>query len=265
MVQLLSGEDKEENVNHAIEKIREAHKTFKPRVIALPECFNAPYSEELFDDYAEVIPSGFTSQKLSAIAKELGIYLLGGSIPERDDKDASILYNTATVWSPTGELIAKHRKVHLFDVELKGVYKFTESEALTPGKQFTTFMIDGIKCGLAICYDINFVEFMKLYRMEGVELMFIPAAFNILFGQTHWELLGRSRAMDNQFFLAIISPARNEGSVYEAWGYSMLIDPIGKIIKQAKEYEEIIHSTIGEFLLRTNTMTTESNNSLVCF
>lgn len=98
-------------MDHAVDEIRKAVLKYNPRVIALPECFNAPYGEEFFDKYAELIPSGPTSQRLSSVAKELGIYLIGGSIPERDATDSKVLYNTATVWSPNGELIAKHRKV----------------------------------------------------------------------------------------------------------------------------------------------------------
>lgn len=108
---MLSGDDKEENVKHALDEIRKSVTKYNPRVVALPECFNAPYGEEFFDQYAELIPNGPTCTQLASIAKELNIYLVGGSIIERDSDDPSKLYNTATVWSPDGKLIAKHRKV----------------------------------------------------------------------------------------------------------------------------------------------------------
>lgn len=110
-IQLLSTADKQYNIRHAVDELKKAYNAYKPRVLALPECFNAPYAEELFAEYAELIPDGETSQALSRTAKELNVYIVGGSIPERDPKDPQILYNTATVWSPNGELIAKHRKV----------------------------------------------------------------------------------------------------------------------------------------------------------
>lgn len=112
----MCGDNKEENVNHALDEIRKAVQTFQPRVVALPESFNAPYGEEYFDQYAEFVPNGPTCTQLSKIAKELNIYLVGGSIPERDSDNPSVLYNTATVWSPKGELIAKHRKVKLIEI-----------------------------------------------------------------------------------------------------------------------------------------------------
>lgn len=111
VIQLLCGDNKEQNVQHAIDEIRKAVAKYRPRVVALPECFNAPYGEEFFAKYAEFVPEGPTCAAMSAIAKELNIYLVGGSIPERDSDDSKKLYNTATVWSPNGQMIAKHRKV----------------------------------------------------------------------------------------------------------------------------------------------------------
>lgn len=110
---MLPTADKKYNIENAVDEVRKAFFTYKPRVIALPECFNAPYAEETFELYAETIPKGETCRALSRTAKELGIYIVGGSIVERDENNPSILYNTATVWSPKGELITKHRKVLL--------------------------------------------------------------------------------------------------------------------------------------------------------
>lgn len=104
------GMNKTENVTHAINTIRKTVANDKPKLVALPECFNSPYGTKYFNEYAEQIPNGYTSDALSNIAKELQIYLIGGTIPERDNNDNK-LYNTCTVWSPTGDLIAKYRKV----------------------------------------------------------------------------------------------------------------------------------------------------------
>lgn len=110
MIQLKSGADKVKNVEHAIECIRKTVESDQPDLIALPECFNSPYGTKYFNDYAEFIPNGYTSNALSSIAKELKVYLIGGTIPERVDHDDK-LYNTCTIWSPSGDLIAKYRKV----------------------------------------------------------------------------------------------------------------------------------------------------------
>lgn len=102
------GKNKRENVENAIRGILNMVKESKPRVIALPECFNCPYGTKYFGEYSESIPDGYTCQILSHVAKEQGIYLIGGTIPEKDN---GAIYNTCTVWSPTGDLIGKHRKV----------------------------------------------------------------------------------------------------------------------------------------------------------
>lgn len=107
------GADKVQNVDRAISHIRQAVADQQPKVVALPECFNSPYGTKYFNEYAETIPDGYTTTRLSEIAKELNIYLVGGTIPERDGIDGKKLYNTCTVWSPSGSLIAKHRKVKM--------------------------------------------------------------------------------------------------------------------------------------------------------
>lgn len=104
------GNNKQENIEHACELIRKTVANDKPRIVGLPECFNSPYGTQYFAQYAENVPDGETSMALSSIAKELNIYLIGGSIPERDNSNNN-LYNTCTVWSPNGELLAKYRKV----------------------------------------------------------------------------------------------------------------------------------------------------------
>lgn len=113
MLQLNVHPDRDLNVSNAVSKIREAVAVYKPRMVCLAECFNMPYTEDNFDKYAEYVPSGYTCQNLAAVAKELKIYIMGGSIPERDEADKTKLYNTALVFGPDGQFITKHRKVIL--------------------------------------------------------------------------------------------------------------------------------------------------------
>lgn len=104
---------KEEILANVSRLIRKAVKTHSPRVVALPECFNGPYVMSKFHEFAEVVPTGVTSQVLSGLAKELNIYLVGGTIIERDANDPNIMYNTCVVWGPDGALLAKHSKVRI--------------------------------------------------------------------------------------------------------------------------------------------------------
>lgn len=238
LLQLKVGPNKAENVQNAITRIRSAVKDNGARVVALPECFNSPYGTQHFGQYAEEIPTGETSRSLSAVAKELGIYLIGGTIPERTGGDK--IYNTCTVWSPEGSLLATYRKIHLFDINIPGGITFRESDVLTGGDQLAVIPIDGAKIGIGICYDIRFDELARLYRNKGCDMLIYPGAFNMKTGPLHWELLARARANDTQSYIATISPARDAGAGYIAWGHSMVVDPWAKVVAAAAEGEETV-------------------------
>uniref|UniRef100_A0A1A9WY81 omega-amidase n=1 Tax=Glossina brevipalpis TaxID=37001 RepID=A0A1A9WY81_9MUSC len=238
LLQLKGSKDKLANLENACKKIQEAVEKHQPRLITLPECFNSPYGTKYFREYAECIPSGTTSQRLSQLAKECNVYIVGGSIPEFGENDK--IYNTCTIWSPEGKLIAKHRKMHLFDIDVKGGMRFKESETLTAGNEFTIIEIDDHKIGIGICYDIRFEEMARVYRNAGCEMIIYPAAFNMTTGPLHWELLQRSRANDNQLYVVTTSPARDETAEYVAYGHSMVVNPWAKIIQSAKEGEETV-------------------------
>lgn len=244
LVQLKVGANKQQNIENALTKIRSAVTEKGARVVALPECFNSPYGTQHFPAYAEEIPTGETSCSLAAIAKELGIYLIGGTIPERCATDSK-LYNTCTVWSPDGALMAKYRKIHLFDIDIPGGITFRESDVLTGGGNLATVAIGEAKIGIGICYDIRFDELARLYRNQGCDMLIYPGAFNMKTGPLHWELLARGRANDTQSYVATISPAREASAGYVAWGHSMLVDPWAKVVVEANEGEETIVADVN--------------------
>ena len=198
------------------------------RMVALPECFNSPYGTSYFGKYAEQIPDGPSVKALSTMARENGVYLVGGSIPERDGNQ---LYNTSTVFDSDGNLIAKHRKVHLFDIDIPGQITFKESSILSAGQNITMFDTkEWGKMAVAICYDMRFPEMAQIAARKGCNVLLYPGAFNMTTGPMHWELLLRSRANDNQVFVAGIAPARDESASYVSWGHSMACDPFGRVM-----------------------------------
>ncbi|KAF9264926.1 carbon-nitrogen hydrolase [Marasmius fiardii PR-910] len=249
--------DKAANLKHAREMVLKAATASaeKPDLIILPECFNSPYGHVHFPVYAENI--GFTPgqpydirssssesvKMLSGVAKESGTWLIGGSIPEKDSADNNV-YNTCTVYSPKGELVALFRKIHLFDIDIPGKIKFKESETLTGGKTPTFFDTEFARIGLGICYDIRFPELAMLAARQGCHVLIYPGAFNMTTGPLHWELLQRSRAVDNQVFFSMCSPARDLSAAYHAWGHSMVVDPMGKILVEAQDAEDILYTYI---------------------
>ncbi|GIX76691.1 omega-amidase NIT2-A [Caerostris extrusa] len=239
LIQFAVSPNKEKNLERACTFIKEATQN-GAKLVCLPECFNAPYGVKYFNQYAESIP-GCTSEVLSKAAKENNIYLVGGTFPEKSDGK---LFNTCLAYGPNGELLAKHRKIHLFDIDIPGKITFKESDALSPGDSFTTFQMGEWKVGLGICYDIRFSLMANIYANKGCNLLIYPGAFNMTTGPAHWELLQRARAVDNQLYVATISPARDESASYHAWGHSSLINAWGSIVSTTEEKEGIVYGEI---------------------
>ncbi len=235
IVQLEVSESKSDNLKRAGEMILEAGRK-GAEIIALPEMFNCPYQQEFFPRFAEEITNGETTAFLSEMARKTKAYLIGGSIPERDD---ARIYNTSLTFNPLGELIAKHRKMHLFDIAIPGQIEFRESAVLAPGDDLTTFVTEYGMFGILICYDLRFPELFRLLVERGTIGVIVPATFNMTTGPAHWETLFRARAIDNQLYMIGISPARNEKAGYIAYGHSLVVDPWGEIIWKAGAGEEV--------------------------
>ncbi|KAJ9354926.1 carbon-nitrogen hydrolase [Paecilomyces variotii] len=250
LVQLASGSDKAVNLSHARTKVLEAAKA-GASLIVLPECFNSPYGTQYFPKYAEtLLPSPPTKEQspsfhaLSALASEAKSYLVGGSIPELEP-GTNKYYNTSLVFSPTGALIGTHRKTHLFDIDIPGKIRFKESEVLSPGNKLTIVDLPEYgKIGLAICYDIRFPEAAMIAARQGAFLLVYPGAFNLTTGPLHWQLLGRARAVDNQVYVAMCSPARDMSATYHAFGHSLVANPNAEVLTEAGENEEIVYADL---------------------
>jgi len=210
--------------------------------IVLPEMFNCPYSNDKFIEYQEEEKDSHTLHKISSLASENNVYILAGSIPE---KEGDNLYNTSYLFDRNGEIIAKHRKMHLFDIDVKDRITFKESDVLTAGDNFTLADTEFGKIGIGICYDIRFPELARIMTEKGALILFYPGAFNMTTGPAHWELLFRSRALDNQVFCVGVAPALNESASYHSYGHSIIANPWGEIIAQASAKEELIISEIN--------------------
>jgi predicted amidohydrolase len=228
--------NKKANLENAEKLIRKADKLFNPEMVILPEMFNCPYGYGFFKKFAEGFP-GVSTNMISGLAAKLGVYIIGGSIPEADNNK---IYNTSYSFDRTGKLLAKHRKIHLFDVNIRGGVSFQESRHISPGKDITVFDTDLCRTGVAICYDMRFPELIRKMALDGAQLIIIPAAFNMTTGPAHWHITARTRALDNQVFFACASPARDNDSGYEVYGHSLISDPWGNIITEASRDEEII-------------------------
>lgn len=204
-------------------------------LVTLPEMWNGPYEAKRFPEFAEP-DHGPSWQFLSALAKGKRVYLSGGSIAERE---GDRVYNTAYVFDPQGREIAKHRKMHLFDIDVAGGQRFKESETLSAGSSVTVFSTPFCRIGLCICYDFRFPELSRLMVDAGAEILLVPAAFNMTTGPAHWELLFRQRAVDNQVYTVGTAPARDPYASYQSWGHSIVCSPWGKVLMQMDEHEGV--------------------------
>jgi predicted amidohydrolase len=238
---------KEENIR-SVKNLLSKNKKKKIDLIVLSEMFNCPYSNKYFLDFAESFPSA-TYKFLSETAKSYSSFLIGGSIPE---KEGSKIYNTSLIFDRDGKLIAKHRKLHLFDIDIKDKIRFKESDIFSKGNNITVFDTDFAKIGIAICYDMRFPELIRKMTLMGAEIIAVPAAFNMVTGPAHWHLTVRARAVDNQIYFIASSPASYQNNIYKAYGHSLIADPWGKIIADAGTGQKLLIKNIDlEMVART--------------
>ena len=225
-IQMSSTPDKGENTETAGALIREAVSAGAD-LVALPELWSCHGLDEVYRENAEPIP-GPTTGFLSNLARELGVYLLGGSILEGEPA-ADRLSNTSTFFAPSGQLTAVYRKIHLFDVKVSD-RDYLESANIAPGDEIVTAKAGAATLGLSVCYDVRFPELYRLLALRGAEVLAVPAAFTLQTGKDHWGILLRARAVENQAF--VVAPAQWGRKADGRWTYgrSMIVDPWGTVL-----------------------------------
>ena len=224
-------EDKMKNL-YQLEKLLELPELQGADLVTLGEMFNCPYQTSNFPLYAEK-EGGKCWSFCSRLASKHHVYLSAGSMPEKDENGN--IYNTAYVFDREGRQIAKHRKMHLFDINVKNGQCFKESDTLTPGDQVIVFDTEFGKMGICVCYDFRFPELPRLMAQRGAKIILVPAAFNMTTGPAHWEIMFRQRAVENQVYTIGTAPARDLSGVYTSWGHSIAVAPWGNIVYQMDE------------------------------
>lgn len=241
-------DNKEKNIQKAMEIIEKAKKE-DADIAILPEMFNCPYENEKFIEYAEYKNESYTLESIENIAKSNNIHILAGSIPEKElntKTNTKNIYNTSFLFNNNGEILGCHRKMHLFDIDVPDKIYFKESDTLTAGNKVTVIDTKSKigKIGIGICYDIRFPELSRLMVLEGAEILIFPGAFNLTTGPAHWEMLFKTRALDNQVFTIGVSPALDKKVNYNAYGHSVIANPWGEIVNEADFDETIVFAEI---------------------
>jgi deaminated glutathione amidase len=240
-VQMIASDDKAANLREAMHWVRHAAAQ-GARVIALPEVFIWRGSKNLEHKFGEAIP-GPTSTAMAELARELGIYILAGSIIEAIPQSEKV-YNTSLFFDPAGKLLAAYRKIHLFDVDLANGTSLRESATREFGAGVVVAETGFCKAGLSVCYDLRFPELYRGLANEGVDLVFVPSAFTAYTGQAHWETLLRARAIENQVYIVAPDQFGQSAKSFETHGHSMIVDPWGKILAELPDGPGVITAEI---------------------
>ena len=232
-VQLRVPEDGARALEVAEQACRDAAETGVD-LVTLPEMFCCQYESARFPVEAQP-EGGAVWQRCAAMARSCGVYLSAGSVPERGEDGR--IYNTAYVFDRQGRQIAKHRKAHLFDIDVKGGQSFRESDTLSRGDAVTVFDTEFGRMGLCVCYDVRFPELVRRMALSGAGVILVPGAFNLTTGPLHWELTFRAEAMFGQCYTVGTAPARDMEAAYHSWGHSIAVDPWGRVVAQMDEKE----------------------------
>ncbi len=231
VIQLDTQNDKKKNLDIIAEFIEMAVKR-DAKIISLPEVMNLVGENIGEGGAAETIP-GYTSDFLSKQAIKHGVYIHGGSIAEFVPNEERF-YNTTIMVNDKGEIIAKYRKIHTFDVTLPDGTVNIESERVIPGSDIVNVDTEYGNLGFTICYDIRFPELFRLLAVNGAEIIFTPASFTVQTGKDHWEPILRTRAIENGCYI-VAAGQIGKKTKFSAFGNSLVVDPWGTIIARSKD------------------------------
>ena len=240
-VQMLAGDDKAANLAEAERWIRAAVAR-GAQVVALPEVFLWRGDKKRESEFAEPVP-GPASGVMAGWARELGIYLLGGSMLE-EIPGSPKAYNTSLLFDPLGKRLASYRKIHLFDVDLANGVSSRESDTRAFGDGIVVAKTELCDMGLSICYDLRFPELYRTLVAKGAQLIFVPSAFTAYTGQAHWETLLRARAIENQVYVIAPDQFGKSPKSFETHGHSMIVDPWGKVVANLPDGPGIVMAEI---------------------
>jgi predicted amidohydrolase len=236
-VQMNATDDVDRNMETADRLVRDAAAR-GARLVVLPEVWTVIGTREMLRAGAQPL-DGPAMSWACAIAAELGIDLVAGSLHERTD-DPERGANTSVHVDPTGAVRAVYRKIHLFDVEIDGQVH-AESRSYVPGEEIVvTTLADGTTLGMTVCFDLRFPELYRILALRGAEILSVPSAFTLPTTRDHWEVLLRARAIENGCFVVAPNQIGAHPGGTRSGGRSMIVDPWGTVLATAPDAETVI-------------------------
>ncbi len=240
VVQLSSQDDVQANLARVTRWVGEAARA-GAKLVVLPENFAYMGEEEGKRAAAEDVGPGARGPivtALAAAAKSHDVFVVGGGMPEKSG-DRERPFNTSLLVSPGGEVVARYRKIHLFDVDLPDGTKLEESRATGRGglESETLPVVHGAPLGMSICYDVRFPELYRALVSKGARVVTVPAAFTVPTGKDHWHVLLRARAIEDQVFVLAAAQWGKHPKGRQTYGKSLIVDAWGDVLAQAPEGE----------------------------
>jgi predicted amidohydrolase len=240
-VQMTSTADVAANVARAEALVRRAARS-GAALVALPENFAYLRDEGSPPAYRTPV-EGDLVRRFAALARELRCHLLLGSIPEAI-RGRRRIHNTGVLLGPRGETLATYRKIHLFDVDIRGGVSLQESRTVAPGDRAVVVRTRLGRLGLSVCYDLRFPELYRRLAFLGADVLFVPAAFTSYTGPHHWLPLLRARAIENQCWVVAPAQVGRHSATRESHGESAIVDPWGRVVRRKPRGEGWISAEI---------------------
>jgi len=238
-IQMTSTEDVGANLDAVRRLVRRAAEA-GARLIGLPENFAYLGSD---GDHRLALSESLDARgpilsAMADLARSTGAHLLLGGFPEKSTEPGRI-HNTSVLLDPGGDVVARYRKIHLFDVDLPGGARFRESDAVAPGSEPVVAELPFATVGLTVCYDLRFPELYRQLAARGARILAVPAAFTAETGKDHWHVLLRARAIENQAF--VLAPAQFgwHGGKRASYGHALIIDPWGVVLAESGNHEGV--------------------------
>lgn len=275
-VQMSSKASVDENLKTVDKLVRESANNGASLVV-LPENVSYIGKDELEKLLIAEEPfEGIIQNFLKNLAKELNIWLVGGTIPLKSI-DKHRVYAACLVWNNLGQNVARYDKIHLFDVKVRlpnvkenanaksdsdsnanvvqksssnsngeqaNHLEYRESKTIFPGEKIVSLNSPLGKLGLSVCYDLRFPELYRKLLSEGTEIILVPSAFTAITGEAHWHALLRARAIENLSYVIAANQVGTHANGHTSFGHSMIIDPFGKILAELPAVEGVIYADI---------------------